>query len=117
MACWYVKVGIKATFTTYKLITPTLGVDLSLASTMVRLSTLSLLTSAVSALASRRSPRQFADPQRRAIESQAANNGGVYERTTAPTVKFLNPKAKDYLVDGTKILEVSFGVCPSWSGM
>ncbi|CAE6409236.1 unnamed protein product [Rhizoctonia solani] len=33
------------------------------------------------------------------------------------TINFSNPKAADYLVDGTKIPEVDFDVGPSWSGL
>ncbi|CAE6369106.1 unnamed protein product [Rhizoctonia solani] len=33
------------------------------------------------------------------------------------TISFSNPKAADYLVDGTKIPEVNFDVGPSWSGL
>ncbi|KAF8604918.1 alpha/beta-hydrolase [Ceratobasidium sp. AG-I] len=84
---------------------------------MVRLSALSLVASAASVLAGVRSPRQFADLQRSAVESRAANNGGVYERATAATISFSNPKTNDYLVDGTKIPEVDFDVGPSWSGL
>ncbi|CAE6336317.1 unnamed protein product [Rhizoctonia solani] len=35
----------------------------------------------------------------------------------ATTISFANPKAAQYLVDGTKIPEVDFDVGPSWSGL
>lgn len=93
-----------------------LGVPDDPVSAMVRLSILSVLSGAATVLAGVRSPRQFADLQRSVVESRAADNGGVYERASAATLSFSNPKTNDYLVDGTKIPEVDFDVGPSWSG-
>lgn len=93
-----------------------LGVEIILISVMLRISALSLLASVASVVAGVRSPRQFADLQRSVVESRATNSGGLYERATAATISFSNPKTNDYFVDGTKIPEVDFDVGPSWSG-
>ncbi|KAG9079263.1 hypothetical protein FRC06_007858, partial [Ceratobasidium sp. 370] len=86
---------------------------------MVKLSllSLSLLSGAGFALAGARSPRFFADLQRRAaLERRTPTvDTGLETRATEATITFLNPKAKSYLVDGTKIPEVDFDVGPSWA--
>ncbi|KAG8736653.1 hypothetical protein FRC10_009061 [Ceratobasidium sp. 414] len=91
---------------------------------MVKLSllSLSLLSCAGFALAGARSPRFFADLQRRAsLERRGPAaptvDTGLETRAAEATISFSNPKAKNYLVDGTKIPEVDFDVGPSWAGL
>ncbi|CCO32055.1 hypothetical protein BN14_06108 [Rhizoctonia solani AG-1 IB] len=81
---------------------------------MVRLLSLLLCASAVTARL--RNPLQLsADRHLRVGTVQPSTP----ERTSPQlqkraTISFSNPKAADYLVDGTKIPEVNFDVGPSW---
>ncbi|KAG8793197.1 hypothetical protein FRC12_003568 [Ceratobasidium sp. 428] len=90
---------------------------------MVNLFVISLsLAAAGSVLASTRPPRFFADVQRRAAQERRAATMPVVDtalekRAAEATITFSNPKAKNYLVDGTKIPEVDFDVGPSWAGL
>jgi carboxypeptidase D len=61
--------------------------------------------------------------QREQIERMRTMMGAQMEamnqRLAAPpsTVNFSNPKAKEFLVDGTKIPKVNFDAGPSWAGL
>ncbi|CUA74019.1 hypothetical protein RSOLAG22IIIB_05365 [Rhizoctonia solani] len=83
---------------------------------MVRI--LSLLFSASIVLAARvRTPRQFSADRHLRVgttQPQLPQARAVHKRTT---ISFSNPKAAEYLVDGTKIPDVDFDVGPSWSGL
>ncbi|CAE6486959.1 unnamed protein product [Rhizoctonia solani] len=84
---------------------------------MVRILPLLLSASIVLATARVRSPRQFsADRHLRmgTTQPQTSHARVVHKRAT---ISFSNPKAAEYLVDGTKIPDVEFDVGPSWSGL
>ncbi|QRW08961.1 Serine carboxypeptidase [Ceratobasidium sp. AG-Ba] len=77
------------------------------------------LTGASSALAGSgvRPPRFFQDLRRKAALDRRAAPSIVEIRATGASITFSNPKANDFLVDGTKIPDVDFDVGPSWSGL
>ncbi|KAG8710190.1 hypothetical protein FRC11_004764 [Ceratobasidium sp. 423] len=83
---------------------------------MVRL--LPFLLCASVASAQLRSPRQFsADRHLRVGTTQPSPQERTPHVHKRATINFSNPKAADYLVDGTKIPDVDFDVGPSWSGL
>ncbi|ELU36454.1 serine carboxypeptidase domain-containing protein [Rhizoctonia solani AG-1 IA] len=94
-------------------------------SSMVRLSSLLLCVGAVSARL--RNPRDPRDRYYPHAGPPSIARSSADEHTYAPrapelpkratTISFANPKAAQYLVDGTKIPEVDFDVGPSWSGL
>ncbi|KAJ1302190.1 hypothetical protein OPQ81_001016 [Rhizoctonia solani] len=86
---------------------------------MVRLLSLLLCMSVASAQARLRSPRQLSADRHLRV---GTTRPSTPERTSPhvhkrATISFSNPKAADYLVDGTKIPDVDFDVGPSWSGL
>ncbi|KAF8671642.1 Alpha beta-hydrolase [Rhizoctonia solani] len=92
---------------------------------MVRLFSLLLCVGAVSARL--RNPRDPRDRYYPHVGPPSIARSSADEHTYAPrapelpkratTISFANPKAAQYLVDGTKIPEVDFDVGPSWSGL
>lgn len=68
---------------------------------------------------SARAPRFLDNPRRgAALDNHAPiTERAIERRDTKPTISFSNPKAKGYLVDGTKIPDVNFDVGPSWAGL
>ncbi|GAB1527085.1 hypothetical protein RhiTH_010260 [Rhizoctonia solani] len=92
---------------------------------MVRLFSLLLCAGAVSARL--RNPRDPRDRYYPHAGPPSIARSSTDEHTYAPrapelpkratTISFANPKAAQYLVDGTKVPDVDFDVGPSWSGL
>ncbi|CAE6492826.1 unnamed protein product [Rhizoctonia solani] len=85
---------------------------------MVQLLSLFFSAGIVLATARVRSPRQFsADRHLRVGTTQTETQPSASHIHKRATISFSNPKAAEYLVDGTKIPDVDFDVGPSWSGL
>lgn len=82
----------------------------------------SLVLAVVSPAAAMRSKRDITDLYTRSriqnvghLGARAAPEPDVAS-SSAPSITFSNPKAKDFYVDGKKIPEVDWDLGPSWAG-